>query len=595
MERLSRGEKIDERQIFDLVDFVCGRYDCADFRMLCLLKTYIDYRQFLSAETAAAIKNAVLNFRYWMDEPECDGMCYWSENHQIIFHTCEYLAGRLFPDEVFTNNKMSGKEHASKAEVKILRWLDYRFLYGFTEWHSNTYYEEDIPPLSMLVDHAENGEIGHKAAAILDLLFLDMAAHSFKNRFVAASGRCYEAQKKDADVADVNDILENAFGSDSNYRYNYERLSAIFVLRHQYKVPEVIKTVAAAGPLTVKNSNGLNLSEIKNEFPNNKNFDDLGMYLWSMESFTNAESINVTMEIFNAWNLSDNNFLANLKTVNFKPLRKIGLLPLLVRILNPATQGIAIQRANTLTVRSDAYILSCAQQYHPGEFGDQQHIWQATLPNNVPIFSTHPGCPMFDDAARNFSPSYWVGNGINPHAAQDGNTLLCMYNLNSRKGFLEKNRQQYIHLYFPVSRMDEYKITEHALLAKSGKGMAALIAAQPFVKKEDDEYIIEGNLAHFACITESTDNMSFSEFAEKVLFYSISGDAKNMTLNTDKQYCICFKKGFYVNGKKIDTEYPRFDAPFCKAERKPTRIEIRYGGKKLILEPSKRIREETNE
>jgi hypothetical protein len=143
--------------------------------------------------------------------------------------------------------------------------------------------------------------------------------------------------------------------------------------------------------------------------------------------------------------------------------------------------------------------------------------------------------------------------------------------------------------------MDEHKITEHALLAKSGKGMAALIAVQPFVKKEDDEYIIEGDLAHFACIMESADNMDFSDFAKKVLSFSVSGNAKNMALNAGKEYRIRFKKGFYVNGEKIDTEYPRFDAPFCRAERKPGRIEIRYGRKGLVLEPAKRIREETDE
>src|SRR5690606_12686534 len=130
------------------------------------------------------------------------------------------------------------------------------------------------------------------------------------------------------------------------------------------------------------------------------------MFLWSMEAFTNKESIEMTMDIYNAWNLKENNFLKDLESVNIKVLRELRLLPLVVKLLNPATQGVAIERANTYTYKTSSYMLSTAQKYHPKKFGDQQHIWQATLDEKLSIFSTHPGSPMFDDAARNFSPSF---------------------------------------------------------------------------------------------------------------------------------------------------------------------------------------------
>ena len=81
---LDHGKTIDETQILDLVDFVNNRYDCADFRLICLVRTYIEYRQLLTENTVKAIKDSMLNFKYWMDEPGSDGMCFWSENQQVL-------------------------------------------------------------------------------------------------------------------------------------------------------------------------------------------------------------------------------------------------------------------------------------------------------------------------------------------------------------------------------------------------------------------------------------------------------------------------------------------------------------------------------
>ena len=42
-------------------------------------------------------------------------MCFWSENHQIMFHSDEYLAGQLFHDRTFTNISEPGSWHVEKA------------------------------------------------------------------------------------------------------------------------------------------------------------------------------------------------------------------------------------------------------------------------------------------------------------------------------------------------------------------------------------------------------------------------------------------------------------------------------------------------
>ena len=57
----------------------------------------------LDPEIVEMVKHASLGFRYWVDEPGTSSMFYCSENHRIGFHVCEYLAGLLYPEDIFTN------------------------------------------------------------------------------------------------------------------------------------------------------------------------------------------------------------------------------------------------------------------------------------------------------------------------------------------------------------------------------------------------------------------------------------------------------------------------------------------------------------
>ena len=51
----------------------------------------------------------ILNFRYWIDEPGNDVMWFFSENHALLFHICQYYAGTLYPNEVFTCSGRTGR------------------------------------------------------------------------------------------------------------------------------------------------------------------------------------------------------------------------------------------------------------------------------------------------------------------------------------------------------------------------------------------------------------------------------------------------------------------------------------------------------
>ncbi|WP_430509174.1 hypothetical protein [Gottfriedia solisilvae] len=62
----------------------------------------------MSDNTIKEMETTILSFKYWMDEPGDDSMCYWSENHQLLFFTCAYVAGRYYDHELFRNSGLTG-------------------------------------------------------------------------------------------------------------------------------------------------------------------------------------------------------------------------------------------------------------------------------------------------------------------------------------------------------------------------------------------------------------------------------------------------------------------------------------------------------
>src|SRR5438132_2982530 len=136
------------------------RQDTADFGANTLLRIlYLHGANPMIPAPQRARADAVLQgFKYWVDEPGQDEMVFWSENHQLLFATAEYLAGNLYPQAVFPNAGLTGAQHAQKGRARILAWLDDRARFGMSEWSSPVYYEYDLMPLLNLVDFAPEQE-----------------------------------------------------------------------------------------------------------------------------------------------------------------------------------------------------------------------------------------------------------------------------------------------------------------------------------------------------------------------------------------------------------------------------------------------------
>ena len=185
---LGEPSEEDAKAIGQGIEAIDARHDCADFTLAMLLRLVA--LGWAAGDEAEAIERAALGFRYWSDEPGTDAMCFGSENHSLLFHGCQLLAGRLYPDAVFPNSGRTGAEHLAIATDRIRDWLDRTEPHGFREFLSSTYMPLTLAALINVVDFAE-GDLAQRAAALADRIFLDVARHAFDGVTVGPQGRVY--------------------------------------------------------------------------------------------------------------------------------------------------------------------------------------------------------------------------------------------------------------------------------------------------------------------------------------------------------------------------------------------------------------------
>jgi hypothetical protein len=245
---LGRWQDVRNDVVLRTIDDINRRADCSDFYLVGLLGMMIRYWDDPSfpAILREQLESCVLNFRYWLDEPGEDAMCFWSENHQILFHACAVLAGQLYPDRVFSNTGQTGRWHQAKGEAMTLSWLQKRAAGGFREWDSNTYFEEDTLALTHLADLAESDEVAEMAAVVLDKLFFTLAVNSFRGVFGSTHGRTYSPFIKSGRMEPTSGMGRLAFGMGC---FNDRILGTVsLACATNYEVPAIIAAIAADRP-----------------------------------------------------------------------------------------------------------------------------------------------------------------------------------------------------------------------------------------------------------------------------------------------------------------------------------------------------------
>lgn len=242
------GLTVDEDAIATTCEFIAARKDCADFVIQGVLRLMMWEReqQRLSSQINALMKDTVLGFKYWVDEPGDTVMYMGSENHRLLFHVAEWLAGQLFPTEEFTNSRQRGLYHATKGRTYITEWLRQRGRFGFDEWHSNSYYPVNIAPLVNVYDFAiyEDYKLRQMAGAVLDYMFFNLAADTFHGVFGTTHGRSYGVNLKHPDLEGTSATCWLLYGTGSLVK-GTSGMSPVTLATSAYHLPELLADIAA--------------------------------------------------------------------------------------------------------------------------------------------------------------------------------------------------------------------------------------------------------------------------------------------------------------------------------------------------------------
>ncbi len=497
--------------------------DTRDFDMLYLINAYLGYEghPYVTPAMWDKAKTAILSFKYWWtpdptpampdpDDPlrDWDESFYWTENHQILFHTLEYLAGQRFPGECFWIHglgvpadpvacngpgEMLGAAHRDRARGFIERWMNARWELGFSEWHSNIYMEEDINALLTLAEFADDPEVATRASMLLDVLLFDLALQTRKTTLGVTHGR---TEMKDKHRGPANDTWGAALflfeqQSDLGYTSTSDADATFFSRSQRYRMPQLFHEVANdPGPFVDRQRMSVAIDEagpvVANPpHPPGHSFDNTEenfTFWWGVAAWTVWQVVPMTVLTADAYNLWPMPLLAD-----FQVLRDLlgdppdlALGQNLAALLWPAASVGLLSEVDTYTYRTPDYVLSTAQSHRKGTNSGQNHAWQVTFDPDALVFTTHPMNPRQPPAewlgTTDGQPGYWTGSASLPRSAQHENVGIHIYSPLYGDGgvFGLFDYEAMTHAYFPQDHFDQVEKIGSWAFGRKGDGYVAL-------------------------------------------------------------------------------------------------------------------------
>ena len=221
-------------------------HDCADFILVPLLWSRIAYGDAIGEATRARIDRAILDYRYWMDEPGNDVQWYYSENHALLFHTAAYLAGHAFPDATFRRSGRRGSAQSAVGRDRVRAWLDHFEQWEMAEFNSAPYFPIDLKGLTALAALAPDADIRTRAAAGIVRLCSIVARSSHRGMLTAAQGRSYEHTLAAGRSLELSGIARLLWGV-GNYGRRVHALPQLAVLLrdHGLTLPAELAAIAS--------------------------------------------------------------------------------------------------------------------------------------------------------------------------------------------------------------------------------------------------------------------------------------------------------------------------------------------------------------
>lgn len=451
---LGMEQKADRELLFETLDQIESRYDCSDF-LVCGLVRYIKNYP-MDEELEKRVKDVLLGWRYWMDQNGSDAMCFWSENHSLMFYTCAMNVGEIYPDEYFMRADMMGKELHEWGVKKVSAWLYDVEQHGFEEFLSTVYMCVTFAALLNVIDYSSR-EISDRAASITDRLLEMLCRHTFDGSIIAPMGRVYREVVHPFQQG--AQALMNLINPSVPYSFGEGWLG--FYATSKYQLP--------------KNLAALMEQPVQTSYPTGNALICLNKT--KDYCLTSVQSPRQDQE-FKRWENLTLNTKADTSSCEY------------TKSLNERFHG-----------------TTC---FEPGVYGYQQHMWYGALDKETDIFTNHPGGTCDSSSMR---PGFWFGNGVMPALLQKDNKLLAVYHIP------DTHPIHFTHAYIPVSKFDEIRTGKHWIAGKKNDGYAALWCSGELEPSQDQLFDCEfrtygDDIAYFYVCGSSREFQSLEEFEQ---------------------------------------------------------------------------------
>lgn len=584
------NEGLLNKNLLPMCDYVNHRYDCSDFRILQIIKLKLIGQEILNKypKVDKTIKETLLNFKFWLLSPGYDSMCYYSENHQLCFIACEYLIGKLYPNDLFKIDNKNGLEHQKIALERFNDWIELRNKYSYSEFYSSNYMPISLTALAVLYQYSDNEEIKNKCKKQMDIILKFFATTAFEYTWINASGRDYSRNVMNCSYNEphAKTVISAVFDSNHDFAfYNYASTESMFCYLYlkekTYQLDKSILDLYNKEETITKRRFSLNLSDYEKEGLLNNDTKSLMMRLGS-GALTNPEIIDLTIKLLkDNRNLFKNNFLCWLRFYYSPILYKLGLMPKMSKKKNFFNNRMSIEESNVYTYRTKFYKMSTNQNYQMNSLGAQKNTSVVTLPKGITVFTMHPivenNLPNYN---YNNTPSYFACYNFAPCAIQDKNVCLIQYNIPSKnKVFLYNNKLRkekilkYTHTFFPTELFDEYSVEGRYAFVRVDGSYLALIGLNDLYLKKNSEYVMKTTQGMLKDINKSFDLVqeglktywiyelsdktkeSFEEFKNRIKSNKIIYNDTKLEYFSTRNYKVVNYKEFYIDNEQISLKY----------------------------------------
>jgi hypothetical protein len=227
----------------------------------------------------------------------------------------------------------------------------------------------------------------------------------------------------------------------------------------------------------------------------------------------------------------------------------------------PGPEGELTGEVCRASYRTADYLLGSALDYRPGQPGDGERVWLASLSPDAQVYTVHPN--LFTPLA-----SPLASEGCLPRIAQWKDSLVALYNLPT------DDPARYILAHFPLFAFDEQRLASGWAFARVGQAYLGLYASAGMALVERGELAFRalrapGPQTAWLCqVGRQAEDGSFDDFCRRCLESGITVDGLMVDWLTPRgsQLSFGWHGSLGVSGEEQPLRgYPQLSSPYGSA------------------------------